>query len=391
MSQINKLSKSSSLSALSSPSTSAPPSPSFVPTSLPQQSSTGSNSITIDEKKEKILYEQKLKQIEIKQFEQSNSMNEMKESMNMILQILSKTQMKSNEDSNTHTNTNRNREEETNTETQKQKTSLDSDRDSSLVQPIKIVPSRTISHREQVKDDTIESTKSLFNISEAKQRAIADYSTNNLTFDLSDTMIDMNETKYDKVSNQNNISFISQLLPTNTASDRTSLAELLQSGIKVSNAAATTGNHKIKDVHQLLELLTEQAKAIISADNASGASEYLIYTLNLMKLLFEYGLNATLDYHFKLMKRIQTKETKLTNEQPMLMLDIMSKYKRVINDKLLHSTLIYSNSNKSNTTNTKSSGARTTTKFTGTPCSYHTKLLGKPANHSDDQCRAKGK
>ncbi len=391
MSQSNKLPKSSSLSALSSPSTSAPPSPSFVPTSSSQPSSTGSNTTIIDEKKDKILFEQKLKQIEIKQFEQSNSMNEMKESMNLILkaiQTISKEQK--NESSNTHTHTQR--EEETHTETQKQKTSssADSDRDSSIVPPIKPVPSRTLSHREQVKDDTIESTKTLFNISEAKQRAIADYSTNNLTFDLSDTMIDMNETKYDKVSNQQNISFISQLLPTNTASDRTSLAELLQSGIKVSNAAATTGTHKIKDVHQLLELLTEQAKAICASDNATGASEYLIYILNLMKLLFEYGLNATLDYHFKLMKRIQTKETKLTTEQPMLMLDVMSKYKRVVNDKLLHSTLLYANSNKPTTTNNKNNGARTTTKFTGTPCSFHTKQLGKPANHSDEQCR-KGK
>jgi hypothetical protein len=390
MSQTNKLTKSSSLSTLSSPSTSAPPSPSFVPTSSSQPSSTVSNSTTIDEKRDKILFEQKMKQIELKQFEQSNTMNEMKDSMNLILQAIqtiSKTQK--NESSNTHTHT---REEETHTDTQKQKTSSssDSDRDSSFVQPIKVVQSRTLSHREQVKDDTIESTKSLFNISEAKQRAIADYSTNNLTFDLSDTIIDMNETKYDKVSNQQNISFISQLLPTNTASDRTSLAELLQSGIKVSNAAATTGTHKIKDVHQLLELLTEQAKAICASDNANGASEYLIYTLNLMKLLFEYGLNATLDYHFKLMKRIQTKETKLTTEQPMLMLDVMSKYKRVVNDKLLHSTLLYSNSNKP-TTNNKSNGARTTTKFTGTPCSFHTKQLGKPANHSDEQCRFKGK
>jgi hypothetical protein len=315
---------------------------------------------------------------------QSDDIHEMKQSMSLLLEAINSMKVDRVPISSIQENKN----------TNLYSTSSDSDSISIVTRPQanKIVMSNTMSQREQVKDNTIEATKTLFDLSSAKQQAISNYA-NNQTFDLSDTMIDLNETKNDHVSlqqQQNNISFISSLLPQSNTSDRTSLAELLQSGIK---ANATSSNHKIKDVHKFLELLTEQAKTIVQTDNqsGSGASDYLLYTLSLMKLLFDYGLNATLDYHFKLMKRIQAKECKILTEQPMLMLDIMSKYKRVSSEKLLHSTLLYTSNTSTSKSSSKSNPRSGNGKFSGVPCAFHTKQLGHPANHSDEQCRAKQK
>jgi hypothetical protein len=73
----------------------------------------------------------------------------------------------------------------------------------------------------------------------------------------------------------------------------------------------------------------------------------------------------------------------------MLMFEIISKYKRLQHEKLLHSTLIYSNTNNNkSSTNNKQSARKPAAKFDGAPCAYHTKLLGHAANHSDAQCRA---
>jgi hypothetical protein len=384
MSKTNKQPIASSLGSLRSPTTSAPPSPTITSVSAPEHTSTGLATHTEKHNIEQTNIKNKIKFIETQTQKQSDDIHEMKHSMSLLLEAINSMKVDRVPISSIQTNTNSNLY------------TSNSDSDSIPKNSVanKIVMSNTMSQREQVKDNTIEATKTLFDLSIAKQQAISNYA-NNQTFDLSDTMIDLNETKNDHVSlqqQQNNISFISSLLPQSNTSDRTSLAELLQSGIK---ANATSSNHKIKDVHKFLELLTEQAKTIVQTDNqfGSGASDYLLYTLSLMKLLFDYGLNATLDYHFKLMKRIQAKECKISTEQPMLMLDIISKYKRVSSEKLLHSTLLYTSnpSTSNNKSSSKSNPRSGNGKFSGVPCSFHTKQLGYPANHSDEQCRAKQK
>lgn len=383
MSKTNKQPIASSLGSLRSPATSAPPSPTMTFVSAPEHTSTGLATHTDKHIIEQTNIKNKIKFIETQTQKQSDDIHEMKHSMSLLLEAIHSMKVDRVPISSIQTNANSNL----------YTSNSDSDSISKNSVAKKIVMSNTMSQREQVKDNTIEATKTLFDLSIAKQQAISNYA-NNQTFDLSDTMIDLNETKNDSVSlqqQQNNISFISSLLPQSNTSDRTSLAELLQSGIK---ANATSGNHKIKDVHKFLELLTEQAKTIVQTDNQSGpgASDYLLYTLSLMKLLFDYGLNATLDYHFKLMKRIQAKECKISTEQPMLMLDIISKYKRVSSEKLLHSTLLYTGNNTFTSKSSSKSNPRSGNgKFSGVPCSFHTKQLGYPANHSDEHCRAKQK
>ena len=383
MSKTNKQPIASSLGSLRSPATSAPPSPTMTFVSAPEHTSTGLATHTDKHIIEQTNIKNKIKFIETQTQKQSDDIHEMKHSMSLLLEAIHSMKVDRVPISSIQTNANSNL----------YTSNSDSDSISKNSVAKKIVMSNTMSQREQVKDNTIEATKTLFDLSIAKQQAISNYA-NNQTFDLSDTMIDLNETKNDNVSlqkQQNNISFISSLLPQSNTSDRTSLAELLQSGIK---ANATSGNHKIKDVHKFLELLTEQAKTIVQTDNqsGSGASDYLLYTLSLMKLLFDYGLNATLDYHFKLMKRIQAKECKISTEQPMLMLDIISKYKRVSSEKLLHSTLLYTGNNTFTSKSSSKSNPRSGNgKFSGVPCSFHTKQLGYPANHSDEHCRAKQK
>jgi hypothetical protein len=232
----------------------------------------------------------------------------------------------------------------------------------------------------------------------------------NQSFNLNESTIDMNETKlsdyvstniqHNNNNNNNNFSFIQSLMPTAAVVGQPTLSDLLQSGIKV--ASTTNDKNKIKDVHKLIELLTEQAKSIVKSSSLTtsehdsttcAASDFLLYTLQLMKLLFEYGLHATLEYHFALLKRVHAGECVLKGEHPMLMFEILSKYKRLHHDKLLHSSLVHSNNNYSSSSSYKqqSSARKPTPKFTGTPCSYHTKLLGRSANHSDEQCRAKQK
>ncbi len=138
-----------------------------------------------------------------------------------------------------------------------------------------------------------------------------------------------------------NISFIQQLMPTPATATEPTISEILSSGIKAT--ANKNDSTKIKDVHQLVELLTEQAKSIIaSSDNQHSSNEFLLYTLQLFKLLFEYGIHAALHFHFNLMKKVQQNETKLTAEQPMLMFDVITRWKRLENNKILFSTPITS-------------------------------------------------
>lgn len=248
-------------------------------------------------------------------------------------------------------------------------------------------PSGTMSHRDKVKDSVNESTKSLFNLSHAKQQAIAEYaSSSNLTFDLNESAIELNETKGNlNVSTSNNLSFISKLMPASTTATTTSIADLLQSGIK---ATAAQQAHKIKDVNEFLLLLTEQAKATATLDPHSPASDNLLYTMKLMKLLLDYGLQATLLYHFELMTKVQQRECTLNSDQPMIMLDIMSRYKRLQHSNVLHSTSLYS-SNTGQSGKTKTA-ARTTSAapFTGTPCPFHSKD-GRTAKHTEENCNEK--
>jgi hypothetical protein len=270
--------------------------------------------------------------------------------------------------------------------------------DSVPVQAKPISLSSTLIQRDRVKDQVFESSKKLFGVSDSQLNTIdamnSRQSAINQTFDFNESTIQLDESKLsDNVSNNpNNFAFIQQLLPTATASQPT-LTELLQSGLKAT--AANNDRTKIKDVHKLLELLTEQAKSIIksseqSHDSTSNAtSDYLIYTLNLMKLLFDFGLQATLEYHFALMKKVQANECRLTGEHPMLYIEIASKYKRLQTSNVLQSSLMFTSNTNSNS-NSKSSNGKSngrTPKFTGKPCEYHTKLLGKPANHSSDDCR----
>lgn len=290
-----------------------------------------------------------------------------------------------------------------------------------VVVPVSIdssVVNASLSHGRRVKQQLFDQSQTLFGISENKQNAIADYSNStvtpinpnstlnlnpNSTFDMmNDSTIDMNNatnlnlnSSVSLNTNPHNISFLSQLMPIPEPTNPTyTFNDIYTSGLK---AVASTHAHKIKDVDSLLQLLQEQAKLIVlhsrtSSVAESQAPEFLLYTLRLFKILLMFGLQATLEYHFALIKLIQDGETKLNADQPMLMLDMVSKYKRLVHTNLLTSQLVHSPSTaKPYGTKSTTAARNATSKFSGTPCSYHTKLLGKPANHADADCRAKGK
>lgn len=264
------------------------------------------------------------------------------------------------------------------------------------------VPS-VVASRQQVKQQVSDASAKLFDLSEHKQNAIASYASHpNMSFDMmNDSTIDMNNlTAVSSNSNTNPIAFLSQLMPmSTTAAANPSFQDIFSSGLK---AVAATHLNKIKDVDALLLLLQEQAKLVVTnarnqtytSPGESQSGDFLLYTLRLFKTLVAYGLQATLDYHFALMKLIQEGETKLTADQPMLMFEMSSKYKRLVHSNLLASQLHSSSkpAAKSGSAGAAGGGRNPASKFTGTPCVYHTKLLGKPANHSDADCRApKGK
>lgn len=262
--------------------------------------------------------------------------------------------------------------------------------------------SNTLSNRDKVKQEKFQTVKQLFNLSDSKLQAITRYIDNNDN-DLNDSVIFTDDSLLDEskasldstVSKSHNLNFISKLLPASTATSQATIAELLQSGLK---ANATTHANKIKDVEEFIKLLTEQAKATVALKKETSSSDFLLYTMQLMQLLIKYGLKATLEYHFALMKKVQTDECELNSEQPMLLFDLLSKYRRLQHTNLLTSTLIHQSSgataydNKSKSGSARNSNTRTSTApFTGTPCAFHTKLLGHAANHSAETCRAKGK
>jgi hypothetical protein len=257
------------------------------------------------------------------------------------------------------------------------------------------VPSIQVA-RQQVNEQVQQSSKSLFNLSAAQQSAIANYGNSgiNSTFDDdANTTIDMSgiEQKATNVSgnvhtNANTMpSFISALLPTPANANEPTIADLLQSGLKI---AAKAHEHKIKSVEDLLMLLSEQAKHLIQ--NEGDVGDFMLYSLNLIKLLTEYGLQAVLEYHFELMKQIQSGQiTKLHGDHPMIYIRIITKYTRLNNYNMLQSQKI--NSTPSNNKPYGKQAVGRTNKFTGIPCPYHTKLLGKSANHSESECNQKAK
>ena len=279
---------------------------------------------------------------------------------------------------------------------------------------LKIVQNRS----DQFSKTAIDSSK-LFGVSNAELSAINSYANanaiNNSFGNLNESTILMHdETKYDPnlnllnstlmnsnvSSNTNNntnansnISFIQQLMPTPATASQPTISEILSSGIKAT--ANKNDSTKIKDVHQLVELLTEQAKSIVTSSDNHSSNEFLIYSLQLFKLLFEYGIHAALHFHFNLMKKVQQNETKLTAEQPMLMFDVITRWKRLENNKILFSTPITSTASsiggKSFPKQGSGGGARMQQQyskpFSGTPCSYH----GPGAKHSTETCREKDK
>ncbi len=404
MSQDNKTTPSSSLSSLTKPMSSPPVSPQLSSIRSSKTTSNIDSSSNINN-----AIEHRLNAFEVAQQKSSTDINRLTSMMEML--IRSQSTMTTKVDDRI-INNDIESSQQVGQQTNKQTTVGNP----TITQTKKLVQNETMINRSESKDRIVDATKSLFGLSSDKHNTIEQYSntkTNmiNQSFNLNESTIDMNETKLsDYVStntqhNNNNFSFIQSLMPTSAVVGQPTLSDLLQSGIKVTSAS--NDKTKIKDVNKLLELLTEQAKAIVKSSslttsehdsNTCAASDFLLYTLQLMKLLFEYGLHATLEYHFALLKRVHDNECTLKGEHPMLMFEVLSKYKRLHHDKLLHSSLIHSNNNNNNnnysnsySNKQQSSARKSTPKFTGTPCSYHTKLLGRSANHSDDQCRAKQK
>ncbi len=397
MSQVPKSTPSSSLGLLSNPSNSisTPSSPTISFSNSNRNISPTNKTILNNNIESKNVEKIDLIAIEQRQQVTENNINQIQIQMNLILNAINKL-------SNTNIDSN-------NIDTVAQANNVSEQKQMSEVNAKNNFQSKTISHREQVKEKTIDASKALFDLPTTSYNKIQNFTSakqndlqfNNSSFNLNEsTIASIDETKLclDNVSNpnNNNFSFIQQLLPSPSSASQPTLTELLQSGIKAT--AANNDRTKIKDVHKLLELLTEQAKAIVKVEhdaNSCSASEYLIYSLSLMKLLFDFGLNATLEYHFSLMKLVQANEAKLTSQNPLLMLEMMSKYKRLHHTNLLHSSYIYSNNNNNNNNNNKSNNSNNyksnprnaSYKFTGTPCTFHTKQLGRPANHSDEQCR----
>lgn len=377
MSQPAKPATGSSLGSLPKPG-SAPSSPRLISSQLTSNSSTsntGSSNVNIDDK---------FKSLELQQQQSTRDLTEMK-SMLMTLMTKISTQ-----------------------------TSINSSNDNSnapaIVSSIVVPqhshaqPSVTVS-RSLVNNQVESASKQLFNLSSAQHAAIQTYSNSNSNANSNsnstinsnsnlnntyhdddvDTTIDI-ERKLNVSSTNSMPSFISALMPQPVSASPTSIVDLLQSGLKT---AAANHEHKIKSVEDFLKLLNEQAKHIVQ--HKGDVTDFLLYTMNLMKYLTEYGLQATLYYHFELLKKMQSGEvTQLHLDQPMIYINMTSRFSRLNQASLLASQKIGSTSTATKS-GYKSNTARTnTTKFTGTPCPFHTKQLGKPANHSEADCRVKG-
>lgn len=251
----------------------------------------------------------------------------------------------------------------------------------------------TIQNRIQNADKISNAAKTLYDLPIAEQQSILQYAASasavNSSFNELDDTVTNDEIKVSSQQNNNNYNFISKLLPVSAdALNPPSMDEIFKAGFK-----AAASNPKVKDAHAFIDLLIEQAKVITSNNSSSNTNnnnnqavvDYLHYSLQLIKLLFEFGLHAVVEFHFKVMKKIQQTQCSLTADHPILLFELVTKYKRLNHTNLLHSTPVYFTS----TTKSKSSYGygRTSTKFTGTPCPFHTSKLGRPANHSEADCR----
>ena len=369
MSQPSKSSPGSSLGSLPKPP-SAPPSPKtaselFGSNSTNSSTTTSTSTSNIDDT------------IRALQHQQQQSNSEVSQIKNMMMTLMNKLTIANNNDNSinsTSSNSNASTAIATATTTN--------------VQP------SIVSQRVNNSNIIHSASQQLFGLSEEKHAAIQNYSTNsnlNSNFNLNNTYHDDDvdttieiERKLNVSSTHSMPSFISALMPQPVSASQTSIVDLLQSGLK---SAAANHENKIKSVEDFLKLLNEQAKHIIQ--NKGDVSDFLLYSLNLTKYLTEYGLQATLYYHFELLKKMQAGEIiQLHLDQPMIYINMTSRYTRLNQVNLLNSQKIGSMSTSNNKPAFKSNAARTS-KFTGTPCPFHTKQLGKPANHSEADCRVK--
>ena len=252
----------------------------------------------------------------------------------------------------------------------------------------------TVQNRIQNADKISSAAKTLYDLPIAEQQSILQYAQSasavNSSFNELDDTVANDEIKVSSHNNNNNnYNFISRLMPVSAdALHPPSMDEIFKAGFK-----AAASNPKVKDANAFIELLIEQAKVITSNNsntnnnNNPATVDYLHYSLQLIKLLFEFGLHAVVEFHFKVMKKIQQTQCSLTADHPILLFELVTKYKRLNHTNLLHSTPVYFNSNPNSSYKSKSSFGRTSTKFTGTPCPFHTAKLGRPANHSESDCR----
>ncbi len=249
----------------------------------------------------------------------------------------------------------------------------------------------TIQNRIQNSNSISNAAKALYDLPQSEQQSILQYaasasnvnsSFNELDDTVANTIVD--EMKV-STNNTNSYNFISKLLPVTTdAMNPPSMDEIFKAGFK-----AAASNPKVKDANAFIELLIEQAKVITSTNtntnNNQPVVDYLHYSLQLIKLLFEFGLHAVVEFHFKVMKKIQQTNCALTADHPILLFELVTKYKRLNHTNLLHSTPVYFNTNNNNNNKPRSFGRNI--KFSGTPCAFHTSKLGRPANHSEAECR----
>ena len=252
----------------------------------------------------------------------------------------------------------------------------------------------TIQNRIQNSNSISNAAKALYDLPISEQQSILQYAASasnvNSSFNELDDTVANTISDEIKVStnNTNSYNFISKLLPvTADAMNPPSMDEIFKAGFK-----AAASNPKVKDANAFIELLIEQAKVITSTNTSTNnnqpVADYLHYSLQLIKLLFEFGLHAVVEFHFKVMKKIQQTNCALTADHPILLFELVTKYKRLNHTNLLHSTPVYFNTNNNSyNNNNKARSFGRNIKFSGTPCAFHTAKLGRPANHSEAECR----
>jgi hypothetical protein len=236
--------------------------------------------------------------------------------------------------------------------------------------------SSTLSNRLTQADRTSAAAKALYDLAPEDQQSIFNYSTSH---SLEETVA-MEEAKVSSAhTSDNKYNFISKLLPVpiDAAANPPSLDVILKAGFR-----ATASNPRVKDPLALVQLLLEQAHIVSSGNDKAAVAEFMVYSLQLIKLLLEFGLQATTEFHFAAVKQMQQSGSALTANHPLLLFELMTKYRRLNQLNALNSVPVNSSSAYASKSKPRLS------KFTGKPCEYHSKQLGRPANHSDADCRA---